>query len=65
VCTWYLVRSVLQQPVNSIMPTRNGTAALTAMMVAFGASSERRCDGWRCLVGAMLVDKEESALNKS
>lgn len=38
--TWYLVNSVLQTPVNSIIATKNGTAALTAMM------------GWRELVGA-------------
>lgn len=31
--TWYLVRSVLHTPVSSIIPTRNGMAALFAMMI--------------------------------
>ena len=30
--TWYLVRRVLQTPVTSIMATRNGIAALDAMV---------------------------------
>jgi hypothetical protein len=32
--TWYLVRRVLQTPVSSIMATKNGITALTAMTVA-------------------------------
>ena len=31
--TWYLVRSVLQTPVSSIMATRNGMMARVGMMV--------------------------------
>lgn len=47
--TWYLVSNVLQTPVSSIIATRNGTAALTAMISVFGAPSELRWDGLRCL----------------
>lgn len=36
--TWYLVRSVLHTPVRSIIPTRNGTAALFAMMMDYAAA---------------------------
>jgi hypothetical protein len=45
--TWYLVNSVLQTPVNSIIATRNGTAALTAMMgwVELFGAHERLSDG--------------------
>lgn len=32
--TWYFVNSVLQTPVSSIMPTRNGMAARGAMAKA-------------------------------
>jgi hypothetical protein len=32
--TWYLVRSVLQTPVTSIIATRNGIKALTAILSA-------------------------------
>jgi hypothetical protein len=39
-----LVNSVLHTPVSSIIATRNGTAALTAMMRVFGAPSELRWD---------------------
>lgn len=31
--TWYFVRRVLHTPVRSIIPTRNGTAALFAMVM--------------------------------
>jgi hypothetical protein len=42
--TWYFVNNVLHTPVSSIIATRNGTAALTAMMSVFGAPSELRWD---------------------
>lgn len=38
--TWYLVRSVLQTPVTSIMATRNGMAALDAMARTSWGSGE-------------------------
>lgn len=42
--TWYFVRRVLHTPVRSIIPTRNGTAALFAMVM-----------DWRSLVEALEV----------
>ena len=40
--TWYLVSSVLHTPVNSIIPTRNGTTAWTAMVAVVELRRTRR-----------------------
>tara|TARA_R110002003_G_scaffold722_4_gene21342 strand:+ start:7349 stop:7495 length:147 start_codon:yes stop_codon:yes gene_type:complete len=42
-----LVSNVLQTPVSNIIATRNGTAALTAMMNVVGAPAELGWDGQR------------------
>ena len=47
--TWYLVKRVLQTPVSSIMPTRNGIMARAGMMgpaILMITSQETKIRSW-------------------
>jgi ribonuclease HI len=59
-----LVNRVLQTPVSNIIATRNGTAALTAMLSAFEAPSELRSDGREVQIDSQMRDRQRKKLSE-